>query len=126
MKPYRLLVDWEVIEQLNRLPIRVRRALRSDILQLREFPDAMSEFEEKDDTGRTLNGVIRCGIAILYCDRFCGSPCEGAGDEACGLNRAVWMIPYSEIKRICSEDEDWLVGALGRARTRASARAYKS
>lgn len=66
MKPYRLLVDWEVIEQLNRLPIRVRRALRSDILQLREFPDAMSEFAEKDDTGRTLNGIIRSGIAILY------------------------------------------------------------
>ncbi len=66
MKPYRLLVDWEVIEQLNRLPIRVRQALRSDILQLREFPDAMSEFEEKDDTGRTLNGIIRSGIAILY------------------------------------------------------------
>ena len=66
MKPYRLLVDWEVIEQLNRLPIRVRRALRSDILQLRELPDAMSEFEEKDDTGRMLNVILRCGSAILY------------------------------------------------------------
>ena len=66
MKPYRLLVDWEVIGQLNRLPIRVRRALCSDILRLRELPDAMSEFEEKDDTGRTLSGIIRCGIAILY------------------------------------------------------------
>ena len=66
MKPYRLLVDWEVIEQLNRLPILLRQALHSEILRLREFPDAISEFEEKDDTGRMLNGIIRSGIAILY------------------------------------------------------------
>jgi hypothetical protein len=39
LKPYRLFVDWEVIEQLNRLPIRLRRALRNEFLRLKEFPD---------------------------------------------------------------------------------------
>lgn len=66
MKPYRLLVDWEVIEQLNRLPVRVRRSLRNEFLRLKEFPDAMSEFEERGGDGRMLNGIIRHGIAILY------------------------------------------------------------
>jgi hypothetical protein len=42
LKPYRLFVDWEVVEQLNRLPIRLRRSLRNEFLRLKEFPDAIS------------------------------------------------------------------------------------
>ncbi|HEV7403291.1 MAG TPA: hypothetical protein VGO11_10205 [Chthoniobacteraceae bacterium] len=66
MKPYRLLVDWEVIEQLNRFPVRIRRSLRNEFLRLKEFPDALGEFEERAEDGRLLNGFIRHGIAILY------------------------------------------------------------
>jgi hypothetical protein len=66
VKPYRLLVDWEVIEQMNRLPVAARRSLRNAILRLKEHPDAVSEFEERGDDGRILNGFIHDGIAILY------------------------------------------------------------
>ena len=66
MKPWRLLVDWEVIEKMNGLPIATRRSLRNAIFRLKEHPDAMSEFEEPGDDGRTLNGFIHNGIAILY------------------------------------------------------------
>jgi hypothetical protein len=66
LKPYRLLVDWEVVEQLNSLPPSLRRSLRNEFLRLKEYPDAMSEFEERADDGRMLNGIIRHGIAILY------------------------------------------------------------
>ena len=66
MSDYRLLVDWEVIEQLNCLPIRMRRSLRNEIVRLKQYPDSMSEFEEQGDDGRMLNGFTRCGIAILY------------------------------------------------------------
>lgn len=66
MKPYRLLADWEVVEQLNRLPVGIRRSFRNEFLRLKEFPDAMSEFEEPGDDGRLLNGFIRHGIAVLY------------------------------------------------------------
>jgi hypothetical protein len=66
LKPYRLLVDWEVIEELNRLPIRIRRSLRNELLRLKEFPDALSEFEETGPDGRLLNGFIRHEFAILY------------------------------------------------------------
>ncbi len=66
MKPYRLLVDWEVVEQLNRLPLQLRRLLKNEFLQLKENPDAVSEFEERADDGRMLNGIIRHGIAVLY------------------------------------------------------------
>jgi hypothetical protein len=66
LKPYRLFVDWEVVEQLNRFPVGLRRSLRDEFLRLKEFPDAMSEFEERGEGGRLLNGCIRHGIAIHY------------------------------------------------------------
>lgn len=66
MKPYRLFVDWEVVEQLSRLPIRLRRSLRNEFLRPKEFPDAISEFEERGEEGRLLNRFICYGIAVHY------------------------------------------------------------
>jgi hypothetical protein len=70
MSDYRLLVAFEVIEFLERLPERDRRVLRDRFVRIIDSPSGFSDFKESDSTGRSLD-VHLCGkFAIRYWDDF--------------------------------------------------------
>ncbi len=63
---YRLLISMEVVEFLERLPTRPRRALRNAIASIGDDPRAMSDAEDFDDTGRQLQIAIVGDFALTY------------------------------------------------------------
>jgi hypothetical protein len=63
---YRLLVDWEVVEKLNQLPLRTRKAIRQTLGRLTVNPDALSEYREPNPKGIPLDVHICAGCAIKY------------------------------------------------------------
>ena len=66
MNRYRLLVDWEVIEKLNQLPIRTRRILRKALTRIVATPDMLSDYREANSRGITLDVHLCAGFAIKY------------------------------------------------------------
>jgi len=70
---YRLLVDWEVIEKLNQLPIRTRRILRKALTRIVATPDMLSDYREANSRGITLDVHLCAGFAehvrIDFADR---------------------------------------------------------
>lgn len=70
MNSYRLLVAWDVIESLNRLPIATRKVLKNVLLQIGNFPDLMSDFCEPNDRGIPLDVHLSHGFAIKYWTDF--------------------------------------------------------
>ena len=66
MNRYRLLVDWEVIEKLNRLPTRTRRILRQALTRIVATPDQFSDYREPNPRGIPLDVHLCAGFAIKY------------------------------------------------------------
>lgn len=66
MSDYRLLVDWEVIEKVNELPIGTRRALRRAIAQIAASPDRMSDYREPNPRQIDLDVHVCKNFALKY------------------------------------------------------------
>jgi hypothetical protein len=66
VKPYRLLIAWQLWPEIHALPVRTRRLLFRKFDQLEQHPDAASEFQIADATGRLLDGFILGRIAFYY------------------------------------------------------------
>jgi hypothetical protein len=66
MKPFALLVAYDVFEFLERLPREAQRALRGRLLQIRDFPHNHSDYAEPDDFDRRLEINICGKFAIKY------------------------------------------------------------
>jgi hypothetical protein len=67
---YRLLIDLEVIEVLDRLPKGTRRKLLDQIYKIRSFPGNYSDYQEYDAAGRRVEICIVSGWAIHYWSDF--------------------------------------------------------
>ncbi len=52
---YRLLIANEVLEFLDGLRQRERLLLRARFVQIADFPENFSDFQERDSTGRSLD-----------------------------------------------------------------------
>ncbi len=63
---YRLLISIEVVEFVERLPSNYRRSLRSVIEAIGNDPQARSDAEDYDDTGRRLEIAIIGDFALTY------------------------------------------------------------
>ncbi len=66
MTPYRLLVDWEVMEKLNHLPRRTREILRRALGRIATTPDLLSDYREPNPRGIPLDVHLCAGFAIKY------------------------------------------------------------
>ncbi len=66
MSDYRLLVDWEVIEKLNRLPLPIRRALRQALARIATSPDHVSDYREATPKDIPLDVHLCQGFALKY------------------------------------------------------------
>ncbi len=51
---YRLLVDLETIDLLQRLPKRTRGVLLHHLEKVRAFPSNYSDYDERDNVGRRI------------------------------------------------------------------------
>ena len=67
---YRLLIDLEVVEVLDRLPKRVRRRVLDKLYRIREFPGNYADYHEYDTLGRRVHICIISGWAIHYWSDF--------------------------------------------------------
>jgi hypothetical protein len=67
---YRLLVDWDVIEKVSRLPLPQRRALKDAFVRIGRFPDRMSDYMEPNDRSIALSIHLSHGFAIKYWTDF--------------------------------------------------------
>jgi mRNA-degrading endonuclease RelE of RelBE toxin-antitoxin system len=63
---YRLLISIEVVEFLERLPSKTRKALRNAIASIGGDPLAMADAADYDDTGRRLQISIIGDFALTY------------------------------------------------------------
>ena len=63
---YRLLISIEVVEFLERLPSKTRKALRNAIAAIGGDPLAMADASDFDDTGRQLQISIIGDFALTY------------------------------------------------------------
>jgi mRNA-degrading endonuclease RelE of RelBE toxin-antitoxin system len=63
---YRLLISIEVVEFLERLPARNRKALRNIIEAIWKEPVERSDAADYDSTGRRLEVAIMGDFAITY------------------------------------------------------------
>ncbi|MFZ9936405.1 MAG: type II toxin-antitoxin system RelE family toxin [Luteolibacter sp.] len=63
---YRLLISIEVVEFLERLPSKTRKALRNAIAAIGVEPIAMSDASDFDDIGRQLQIAIIGDFALTY------------------------------------------------------------
>lgn len=63
---YRLLISIEVVEFLERLPSKARKALRDAAAAIGSDPLAMADAADYDDTGRQLQIAIVGDFALTY------------------------------------------------------------
>jgi len=66
VKPYRLLVEWGVVQRLKDLPVRTQRGVYVIFSRLEQAPDLVSEFSMTDEKGRELDGFIHDGWAFYF------------------------------------------------------------
>ena len=66
MKPYKLLVAYEVVEFLSNVSRKEERLIHSRFRQIRDFPANYSEFSELDNNGRRIETSILGKYAIQY------------------------------------------------------------
>ena len=66
MRPFDLLIALDVVEFVERLPKTERVRLRNRFLEIREAPDARSDYAETDAVGRTVDINICGHFAIKY------------------------------------------------------------
>jgi hypothetical protein len=67
---YRLLIDLEVVETLDRIPKAVRRRLLQEFHSIRSFPGNYSDYQEYDAVGRRVEIRIVSGWAVHYWNDF--------------------------------------------------------
>lgn len=88
MKPYRLLIAWQLWPEINALPMRTRRALFRKFDQLELQPEAISEFQITDAKGRLLDCFVLGRLAFYYwidfADRHVKVLSIGSADQASG------------------------------------------
>lgn len=70
---YRLLIDYEVIEFMEKLPRKDQRQLRDRLVSLQKFPSRFSDYVESDSEDRLVDIHI-CGTYVIkfwqdYADR---------------------------------------------------------
>jgi mRNA-degrading endonuclease RelE of RelBE toxin-antitoxin system len=63
---YRLLISMDVVEFIERLPAKRRKALRVAIAAIGEDPMGRSDALDHDETGRVLNISISGDFALMY------------------------------------------------------------
>jgi hypothetical protein len=63
---YRLLVDLEVIEVIDRMPKAQRKRLLDLFAKIRAFPSNYSDYHERDAIGRRVEVCILSRWAIHY------------------------------------------------------------
>jgi hypothetical protein len=73
---YRLLIDLEVVEIIQRLPRRMRDDLLTQFHRIRDFPSRYADYHEQDAVGR------RVEISIY-----------GRFEQATGLLRQATSLP---------------------------------
>jgi hypothetical protein len=67
---YRLLVEWRVLKFLETLKRRDREFLLDRFESMLRAPGRYAEFQERDESGRMLDGHIAGRFAILFWDDF--------------------------------------------------------
>jgi hypothetical protein len=65
---YRLLIDLEVVEILDRMPKTGRRRRLEEFHRIRSFPGNFSDYQEYDAAGRRVEIRIVSGWAVHYWD----------------------------------------------------------
>jgi mRNA-degrading endonuclease RelE of RelBE toxin-antitoxin system len=63
---YRLLVSIEVVEFMERLPLKTREALRRGIHEIGRDPLGRSDASEHDSTGRRMQIAVFGDYALMY------------------------------------------------------------
>jgi hypothetical protein len=63
---YRLLIDLEAVEIIQRLPRRAREALFTHLEHIREFPSRYSDYHEYDATGRRVEISVHETLAVHF------------------------------------------------------------
>lgn len=63
---YRLLIDIEALDILDRLPKKVRTRLLQHFVSIRSFPGNHSDYHESDAIGRRIEISVLGGWAIHY------------------------------------------------------------
>jgi hypothetical protein len=66
MKPFELLVAYDVFEFIERLSRVEQLAIRKRFVQIRDFPHNYSDYSEPDDVGRRLEIHIYGKFALKY------------------------------------------------------------
>ncbi|MSU50402.1 MAG: hypothetical protein EXS37_15175 [Opitutus sp.] len=62
MATFRLLIDYDVAVMIERLPKRLRQAIRLRLIEIRDYPANRTDYTEQDSAGR--------GVAINICGAF--------------------------------------------------------
>ena len=63
---YRLLISMDVVEFVERLPVRMRKVIRSSFASIGADPLGCSDANDYDDTGRLLHVAIVGDFALMY------------------------------------------------------------
>jgi hypothetical protein len=66
MMEFRLLLDLEVLQFLQRIAASRRRRVFALFERIQEFPHRYSDFVDRDDLGRRLDVCVFEGFAIYY------------------------------------------------------------
>ena len=62
MDPFRLLLDYDVVVFIEGLPRPARHAIRTRLIEIRDYPANRTDYTEQDATGRK--------VAINICGAF--------------------------------------------------------
>jgi mRNA-degrading endonuclease RelE of RelBE toxin-antitoxin system len=63
---WRLLVALRALEFVEKLPVRVRKHIRTRLQEIEDHPESCSEYVEYDDKGRLLDACVCEGFAIIF------------------------------------------------------------
>ena len=63
---YRLLIDIEVVQKIQRLPKRTRDDLLTDFVRIQDFPSRYADYNEQDAIGRRVEISIYGRLAVHY------------------------------------------------------------
>jgi len=66
VKPFRLLVDYEVFEFVVRLNAKEQHLIRREMLRVRDFPYNNADYAETDELGRQYHVHIFGKYALKY------------------------------------------------------------
>jgi len=64
--PFRLPIDLEALEFLNRLPTHRRRAIYDHLRQIQAYPGESSRYTAKDPRGRKLDVSTFADLHLFY------------------------------------------------------------